>query len=163
MGDVDERLWGLLETWLEAEGIELDDLAVLGRGAGTVVRVTVDSPSGIGVDRIADLSRGISRLLDQQEALSGPYSLEVSSPGLERTLHRPAQYRKAVGSEVVVKTRAPVAGAQSHRGTLTAVNEDRVALAVDGADRTIPLTDVAQARTVFRWDKAPKPGKRGSR
>jgi ribosome maturation factor RimP len=78
-------------------------------------------------------------------------------------LRRPSQFRKAVGREVIVKTRAEVAGARSHRGILSAVGEGDVLVTVDGAERSIPLDHVTQARTVFQWEKAPKPGKRGAR
>ena len=162
MGD-DGRLWDLLGPYLEAEGVELDDLAVLGRGAGRVLRVTVDSAGGLDVDRIADLARGMSRLLDDTEDLDGPYTLEVSSPGLERTLKRPAQFRKAVGREVLVKTKTAIEGEQSHRGVLTDAGEGDVAVLVGDHSRTIPLAYVTQARTVFRWEKPAKPGKRGAR
>ncbi len=163
MGDVDRRLWGLLEPWLVAEGVELDDLEVLGTGAGRMVRVTVDAPGGVDVDRLADLSRGLNRLLDEEPSVGAAYTLEVSSPGLERPLRRPSQFRKAVGREVIVKTRAEILGSRSHRGILTAVGESDVLISVDGTDHPIPLDDVTQARTVFRWENAPKPGKRGVR
>jgi len=163
MGDGDGLLWELLGRYLEAEGVELDDLAVRGSGAGRVLRVTVDAAGGVSVDRIADLARGMSRLLDEVEGVDGPYTLEVSSPGLERALHRPEQYRKSVGREVLVKTRIAIEGTQSHRGVLTAVGDSDVLVTVDGTDHPIPLDDVTQARTVFLWEKAPKPGKRGAR
>ncbi len=163
MVDGDRRLWGLLEPWLEAEGVELDDLELLGTGAGRLVRVTVDAPGGIDLDRLTDLSRGLNRLLDDDPVLGGAFTLEVSSPGLERPLRRPSQFRKAVGREVVVKTRAEILGSRSHRGILTAVGDSDVLVSVDGSDHPIPFDDVTQARTVFRWEKAPKPGKRGVR
>ncbi|MFH1103990.1 MAG: ribosome maturation factor RimP [Actinomycetota bacterium] len=159
----DERLWDLLGPYLEAEGVELDDLVVLGGGAGRMLRVTVDSPGGLGVDRIADLAKGISRLLDEADDLDGPYTLEVSSPGLERSLSRPAHFRKSVGREVLVKTRVAVDGERTHRGVLTEATEGELGVLVDGRDRTIPLAEVAQARTVFRWEKPAKPGKRVAR
>jgi ribosome maturation factor RimP len=162
MGDVDRRLWDLLEPWLEAEGVELDDLEILGPGAGRLVRVTVDAPGGIDIERLADLSRGLNRVLDDDPMIGSSFTLEVSSPGLERPLRRPSQFRKAVGREVLVKTRSEVLGSRNHRGILTAVGESDVLVSVDGADHPIPLDDVTQARTVFRWEKAPKPGKRGA-
>ena len=162
MGDGDHRLWELLEPWLAAEGVELDDLEVLGIGAGRLVRVTVDAPGGVDVGRIADLSRGVSRILDEADFTGGSYTLEVSSPGLERPLRRPSQFRKALGREVVVKTTEAVSGSRSHRGILTSVGDTEVLVAVDGVDRPIPFDHVSQARTVFRWEKAPKPGKRGA-
>ncbi|WKZ82617.1 MAG: ribosome maturation factor RimP [Acidimicrobiia bacterium] len=163
MADVDVRLWDLLESWLGAEGVELDDLQMLGSSAGRIVRVTVDTPGGIDLERIAEVSQGLSRLIDAEGALAGSYTLEVSSPGLERPLRRPAQFRKAVGCEVVVKTSRPISGVNSHRGVLASADDTEVSLVVDGEDRHIPFTDVSQARTVFRWEKPPKPGKRGAR
>ena len=164
MGDVGERLWETLEPYLEAEGVELDDLDVRGRGNGRLVRVTVDAPGGVGVDRIAQLSRGVSRLLDEQDPVSGSYTLEVSSPGLERPLRRPSHFEKSVGREVDLKTVEPIDGAQRHRGVLERIDDAVLRLVVDGAERSIPMDSVTQAKTVFRWEKSPKPGgKRGKR
>lgn len=164
MGDVGERLWETLEPFLEAEGVELDDLDVRGRGNGRLVRVTVDAPGGLGVDRIAELARGVSRLLDEQDPVSGSYTLEVSSPGLERPLRRPSHFEKAVGREVDLKTVEPIDGAQRHRGVLERIDETTLRVVVDGSERSIPMDSVAQAKTVFRWEKSPKPGgKRGKR
>lgn len=164
MGDVVERLWVVLEPYLEAEGVELDDLDVRGRGSGRIVRVTVDAPGGVGVDRIAELSRGLSHLLDDSDPVSGSYTLEVSSPGLERRLRRPTHFAKAVGREVDVRTAAEIEGVRHHRGTLEQVEDSTLHLTVDGANRAIPIASVEQAKTVFRWEKTPKPGgKRGKR
>lgn len=164
MGDVGERLWETLEPYLEAEGVELDDLDVRGRGNGRLVRVTVDAPGGIGVDRIAAISRGVSRLLDEEDPLPGSYTLEVSSPGLERSLRRPSHFAKAVGREIDIKTTEAIEGAQRHRGVLEQADDRSLRVVVDGTERTIPLASVTQAKTVFRWEKAPKPGgKRGDR
>ena len=164
MGDVGERLWETLEPYLEAEGVELDDLDVCGRGNGRLVRVTVDAPGGLGVDRIATLARGVSRLLDEQEPVTGSYTLEVSSPGLERPLRRPSHFEKAIGREVDVKTLDPIDGAQRHRGLLERIDDRNLRVVVDGSERSIPMDSVAQAKTVFRWEKSPKPGgKRGNR
>jgi ribosome maturation factor RimP len=160
MSPAGERLWELLESHLRAEGIELDDLVVRDQGRSRLVRVVVDGEGGVGVDRIADLSRSLSRLLDQEDPVPGSYTLEVTSPGLERALRRPEHYRKSVGREVVVKTREDVAGARSHRGILEAFDGAVLSLSVDGAARALPLDLVSEARTVFRWDKAPKPGRK---
>jgi ribosome maturation factor RimP len=160
-------LWSLVAPYVEAEGIELDDLEVVGQGSGTIVRVTVDGPQSedagrlpVGVDRIAELSRGLSRLLDAEDPVSESYTLEVSSPGLERKLRRPRHYEKSLGREVKVKTHAPVDDARQHRGLLTAADADGFTLDIDGRPRTIGYENVASARTVFEWEKAPKPGKR---
>ena len=162
MDDTEGRLWGLIEPYLAAEGVELDDLQVRGGGGARLVRVTVDAAGGIDVEAVARLSQGLSRLLDEADVVPGAYTLEVGSPGLERDLRRPAHYRKALGREVVVTTRDDVAGARRHRGSIDEVAADGVTLLVDEEQRRIPFDQVAQARTVFRWEKPPKPGhKRG--
>ena len=158
------RLWPLFEPYLAAEGVELDDLDVRGGGRGRMVRVLVDAPGGLGVDRIAELSRGMSRLLDDEDPVNGSYTLEVSSPGLERPLRRPRHFEKAVGREVDLTTSSQIEGATHHRGTLTAATENGVTIEIEGVSREIPHEEITKAKTVFRWEKAPKPGgKRGER
>ncbi len=158
-GKVD-RLWAVIEPYVAAEGIELDDLEIVGKAPGVVVRVTLDAENGVGVDRLAEVSRRLSRLLDDEDPISGSYTLEVSSPGLERKLRRPSHFTKSIGRDVKVKSRTEVAGGHSHRGLLVAADEQGFVLEVDGENREITYGDVVSARTVFAWEKAAKPGKR---
>lgn len=160
MMDTADRLWETLDRYVSAEGVELDDVEVLGSGAGKVVRVTVDAEEGIDVERIAEVSRGLSRLLDESAPFGGTYTLEVSSPGLERSLRKPEHFRKSIGREVTIKTSKPVDDATSHRGALVAADDDAVTVRVDGAERTIPYAAISKARTVFVVERAPKPGKK---
>ena len=158
--EAEERLWSVAGPYLEAEGVVLDDLEVRGQGAGRIVRVTVDAEGGIGVDRIADISRHLGRIIEEGDLLTGPFLLEVSSPGLERPLRRFDHYRKAIGSEVVVKTTEAVDGARHHRGVARGAEDEAVTVEIDGVARRIPVGVVSSARTVFRWEKAPKPGRK---
>ena len=155
-----DRLWSEIEAFLAVEGVELDDLDLRGGGRGRILKVIVDAEGGLGLDRIADLARGLSRMLDEDDLITGPYSLEVTSPGLERPLRRPSQYRKSVGREVVVKTGAEVAGETSHRGVLDGVGEADVTLRVGDEARLIPFDAISGARTVFLWERTPKPGRK---
>ena len=148
-------LWDTIEGYLEAESVELDDLQWKGR----VLKVTVDADGGVDVDRIAELSRGISRLLDDDPSLIDSYTLEVTSPGLERPLRRPAHYRKAIGRQVAVTTSEPVDGDTHHRGTLTSYDEATIVIDVDGTPRSVATSLISSARTVFVWEPAGKPGK----
>jgi ribosome maturation factor RimP len=162
MDDLEARLSDVVVPYLAAEGVELDDVEVRGGGGARLVRVTVDAAGGMDVEAIARISQGLSRLLDETDLLAGAYTLEVGSPGLERDLRRPAHFGKSVGREVVVTTRDPLAGARRHRGVLDEVTGDAVTLRLTEGTLCIPFGQVAQARTVFRWEKAPKPGhKRG--
>lgn len=152
-----EQLWQVCEDYLGAEQLELDDLEVVGAGP-RVLRVTIDAEGGVGVDRLARVSRALSRLLDESEPFDGAYTLEVSSPGLERELKRPRHYEKAVGREVKVKTRDDIAGARNHRGVLHTADGEGFVLEVDGDRRRVEYDQVQSARTVFEWKKTPKPG-----
>jgi len=154
---VAERLWGTIEPYVAAEGVELDDLEVL--GGGQIVRVTLDATEPVGVDMIAELSRGIGRLLDADDPIKNAYTLEVSSPGLERKLTRQMHYEKSIGREIKVKTFAPIAGEKSHSGALLSVDDAGFVVDVDGENREFTYGDVSSARTVFVWEKAAPKGK----
>jgi ribosome maturation factor RimP len=158
MSRVPEGLWELIAGYLNAEDLELDDLEMVGQSRGPVLRVTVDREGGVGVDRLAETSRALSRLLDDDERLQTSYTLEVTSPGLERKLRRPAHYAKSIGREVIVKTHQEVGGERAHRGTLKSCDDDSCTIEVAGDLRTIPIELIASARTVFRWEPAAKPG-----
>ncbi len=154
-----EQIWKVVEPYLAAERLELDDLELLGRGRARTLRVTIDQSGGIDLDRISEVSRGLSRLLDAEIELDGPYHLEVTSPGLERKLTRPSQFQKSIGREVVVKT-----ATSTVRGLLTAAGEDGFTLQPDNSDGVeLAYESVASARTVFRWERAPKPGSPGGK
>lgn len=161
MSRVPEDLWELFYGYLQAEGLELDDLEMVGRDRVGLLRVVVDMEGGVGVDRLAETSRGLARLLDDDDRFQTSYTLEVTSPGLERKLRRPEHYAKSIGREVVVKTHEEIEGERAHRGTLESADEVACVISVDGIDRKIPVSDIASARTVFRWEPAAKPGAKG--
>jgi len=157
---MNQALRDVVETYLAAEEVELDDLTLKGGGKSRTLKVVVDAAGGLGLDRIADLARGLSHLLDENETVNGTYTLEVTSPGLERKLTRPAHYRKSIGREVVVITKEAIDGENSHRGTLEAVVSGGVTVRVDAEAREIAFGDVTRAQTVFRWKAKGKPGRK---
>jgi len=149
-----EQIWDVVEPYVTAEKLELDDLELIGRGPSRTLRVVLDTPDGRpDLDRISEVSRGLSRLLDAATDLEGPYQLEVSSPGLERKLSRRSHYQKSLGREVVVKT-----ADGTLRGVLTKADEADFELRTETDERAILYQQVVSARTVFRWERAPKPG-----
>jgi ribosome maturation factor RimP len=149
-------IWTVVEPYLAAERLELDDLELSGHGRGRVLRVTVDGDD-VDVDRLVEISRGLSRLLDDEPGLQAQYRLEVSSPGLERRLRRPAHYLKSVGREVVVRT-AEAGEKATYRGTITDADQSHFTVDAEQGPVTVSYDEVVSAKTVFRWEKAPKPG-----
>ncbi len=153
-----ERLWALIGPYVAEEGIELDDIEIVGSGGASIVRVIIDDEGPLDVDLIARISRGVSRLLDSEDPISSSYTLEVSSPGLERKLRRPRHYEKSIGREAKLKTRSPIDGERHHRGMIVGAGETEVTLETEQGSRVIPLEEVTSARTVFVWDAKAKPG-----
>jgi ribosome maturation factor RimP len=131
--------------------------------SGGVLRITVDREGGVDLDTIALVSRLVSRELDHDDPVPGRYTLEVTSPGLERPLRRPDHFRAAVGATVAVRLAHPVDELRRLHGTLVAADDDTITVRLDGdpdRERTVAYTDVERARTVFVWGPSPKPGKR---
>ena len=131
---------------------------------GGTIRVLVQRPDGLDLDEIAGLSRAISRVLDEEDPVPGRYTLEVSSPGLERPLRTPDHFRGAVGLDVKIKMRPGFDGPRRLTGAIVDVDEQSVRLRT-GDDETLrlDLADVTSARTVFEWGPGPKPGGPGER
>ena len=109
------------------------------------------------IDRLAELSRNLSRLLDNETDLEDQYQLEVSSPGLERKLKRPTHYAKSVGREVVAKVSSGDTNT-TLRGTIADAGDTSFTVDTDNGHQVVDYHDVVKAKTVFRWEKAPKPG-----
>ena len=147
---VAERVRDLIEPLVTASGLEVVEVEH-GRG---LLRVTLDREGGIDLDAITVLSERISDLLDVHDPVpGGRYTLEVTSPGLERTLRTPAQFRRFVGTLVAVKTRPDVEGDRRIEGELTAADEEGIVV----AGRHLVYGDLERARTVFEWGPSPKP------
>lgn len=146
-------LESLLEPVVEAMGLELVEATFRREGGRQVLRVTVDREGGVDLDTIAGASERISRRLDVEDFGAGPYTLEVSSPGVERPLRRPADFGRRVGERVKVRTHRPVDGSRTHVGTIRAADEASVTIATDAGERTLRYEDVSSARLVFEWGK----------
>ena len=160
-----ETIVAAIEPVLAPLGLELFDVQFTGSGRARTVRVMVDRDGGVDLDAISAASERIQPALDTVDDL-GPYTLEVSSPGLERPLQRPEHFRRAVGETVSVKVRGADGEVHRLRGELvppptSAASQSTSATAIvrEHAD----YDQIIQARTVFEWGAAPKPPKRRRR
>ncbi len=146
----------LVRPVVEHAGFEFVE-AVHESGAGrSVLRVVVDRPTGADLDALTELSRQVTRTLDGEGYGSGPYQLEVSTPGLERPLRRPAHFQRSIGEQVKVTMAALVLGTKTQTGTLISADDHGITIAVPSDDaseeRRVPYDDIASARTVVDWD-----------
>lgn len=160
-----DALAAVVEPVLDALGLRCYDVELTGAaGRARTLRVLVERADGSAadLDEITAATEALSPALDADRTadriLRGSYTLEVSSPGLERPLRRPDHWQGAIGELVSVKTR--IDGVSTRvRGTVTSVDDDGAVLDVDGTAHTIRFADVTQARTVFEWGPQPKPGR----
>ncbi|MEY2397682.1 MAG: ribosome maturation factor RimP [Actinomycetota bacterium] len=140
----------LVEPALAAKGIDVFDVEF---GAGRLV-VTVDREGGIDLEALTEANHVVSELLDEHDPIPDDrYLLEVSSPGLERTLRTPTHFASALGATVNVKLKPSVEGERRHEGLLEAADADAVTV----GGRRFAYDDIERARTVFVWGPTPKP------
>ena len=158
-----ERVRELVEPITSDLDLDLYDVE---RRGGTV-RITVDTPpgseAGISLDALSLATRLISRELDHEDPITSQYTLEVTSPGLERSLRTPAHFQREVGKDVTVRLAGhAVSDGEVRRidGKLVAADDTTATLlTAEGDERTITVADVDKARTIFEWGPKPKPGK----
>jgi len=141
-------LEALLEPAVSRLGYELVGVELLGRGRGMIVRLYIDREGGVSVEDCQRVSRQVSGLLDVEDPFPGPYTLEVSSPGLDRPLFKEEHFRRFAGHEVRVRTDVPLDGRRKFRGRLRGVRAGAVLLEVDGVEVALPMERIEQARLV---------------
>ena len=149
-----DELRELLEPAVQAVDLELFDVEMK---SGVLV-VTVDRDGGVDLDALTEANRAVSAVLDERDPFPGSYTLEVSSPGVERNLRVPRHFAQAVGETVSVKTRPQVPGERRLTGELVAADDDGFELAGETGRVRLVYSDVDRARTVFTWGPTPRPG-----
>lgn len=155
-----DRINEIVEPITQDLDIELVDVVY----NGGLLRVTIDKSGGLGSDLLTRATRMISRDLDHEDPISGAYTLEVSTPGLERPLKTTAHYVRAVG-EIVAINLNPGNELRRAKGELIAADEEAITLAGKSGDEQIRITydQISKAKTVFEWKAAPKPGSESPR
>jgi ribosome maturation factor RimP len=112
-----------------SSGVEVVEVDMRGSGNARMLRVYIDKPGGVTHEDCANVSRELSTVLDVEDAVpGGPYVLEVSSPGLDRKLSRPADFERFTGSRIKLTTRTPVNGNRHFEGRLQSFHEGRMTL-----------------------------------
>ena len=142
----------LVAPVVEASGLELVEVTFRREAGRKVLRVVVDREGGVDIDTISATAEQVSRRLDLEGFAPGPYALEVSSPGIERPLRRPVDFRRRVGDRVKVRTVSPIEGARNHAGALVSADAEAIVIATDGGELRVPYEQIASARTVADWD-----------
>ncbi len=145
-----------VEPAVVALGLAVYDVEIVGAAGTRTLRLTVTGDDGIDLETITAVTHAVSPIVDDAAPIGGSFLLEVSSPGIERTLRLPEHYTGAIGEEVSIKFHTS-AGPRRVRGLLRSFDGTNcVVESDDGVGEEIAIADVTQARTVFEWGPQPR-------
>lgn len=147
------RVWEIAGPVLAEEGMEIIDIELQREGGrkGRMLRLYLDKEGGPSLDDLTRVSRLLSELLDAQADINEPYTLEVSSPGINRSLKKVEHFVRFVGKRVRVRTREAVEGRRSFLGLLKEVEKDRIVLLQEGSEFNIPFSSIEKANYEHDW------------
>lgn len=141
----------LLEPVGKTHGYEIVDVDWTNDAGKSVLRVYIDKDGGVDVDDCSKLSGYFEDVLDMEDALSGKYQFEVSSPGLNRPLRTKPHYEKALGQKVHIVTHEKIDGRKNYKGILKAAEEAHVVVEIDNQEFQVPLAQIAKAHIVYQF------------
>ena len=149
MGPIEERLMRLLEPTIAGMGYELLGLEYLGQGKHSRLRLYIDGPEGIGLGDCEAVSHQVSGILEVEDPIKGQYSLEVSSPGLDRPLFKPAHYTSYLGRKVKLRTRLAIAGQRNFQGEIQSVEDEDVYISIENGEQLkLAVKDIERANLI---------------
>lgn len=160
MSDKHSEIAALLGPTIESLGLELLGIEYLPAPGGATLRLYIDVPAAIEagqagrtvtIDDCEAVSREVSAQLDVADPITGNYTLEVSSPGLDRPLFTPAQFARFAGEQAKVALKLPQDGRRRLQGTILRVEEDAIVFALDGAEFAVAADNIDKARLVPDW------------
>ncbi|QKT02567.1 ribosome maturation factor RimP [Ectothiorhodospiraceae bacterium 2226] len=149
MARAGKALENLIEPAVTALGYELVGAEFHSQGGrGGLLRLYIDAEAGITLDDCERVSRQVSAVLEVEDPIPGRYTLEVSSPGLDRPLFSAAHYNRFLGRRARLRLQQPVEGRRKITGVIVAVRDETVVLEEDGAEYAVPLVNVEKANLV---------------
>ncbi|MFC1578904.1 ribosome maturation factor RimP [Pseudomonadota bacterium] len=146
MAGKDQQITDLLGATIEALGFELWGVEYLSQGRHSLLRIYIDAEEGISVEDCALVSQQVGSVLDVEDPITGEYTLEVSSPGMDRLLFRLDQYPGFVGEVVELRLRTPFEGRRKFKGVLTGIEGEDVVVRVDDHEYLLPHSAIEKAR-----------------
>jgi len=151
LASLEQRLEDIIRAPIMALGFELVGVEYI-RSRNPVLRIYIDSDNGITVDDCADVSRQVSAVLDVEDPITTAYSLEVSSPGMDRPLFTLEHYRRFLGEEITISLRIAIANRRNWKGVIKAVDDNEmITLTVDDKDEIFALSNIQKANIVPKF------------
>ncbi|CAM4254060.1 ribosome maturation factor RimP [Vibrio astriarenae] len=151
MTGLERQLIELLEAPVEASGYELVGIEFIRAGQHSTLRIFIDHENGINVDDCAEVSHQVSAVMDVEDPISVAYSLEVSSPGLDRPLFKAAHYEQRIGQEVNLVLNMAVGNRRKWKGTIHSVDGETITLTVDGQNEEFVLSNISKANIIPKF------------
>lgn len=142
----EQSLLAELEPLAEQHGVEIVTVEIVGARKAPTVRVYIDTPEGVGFDELASAQAWINDRMDEIDPFPGAYTIEVSSPGIDRPLRTPEHFERFTGETVHVVCNKPIEGRGKYTGTLAGFSDGNVLVQVDDAQVSIPLDNVKKAQ-----------------
>ena len=139
----------LIEPTVKALGLELWGIDLSQQGKYSLLRIYIEREQGVMIEDCEKVSRQVSALLDVEDPIAGEYTLEVSSPGLDRPLFSANQFEQFAGSKVNLRLRNPLEGRRKFRGSIVKVEGDNICLQVDDTEYDLVHSDIEKANIVF--------------
>lgn len=147
----ESRTEQLLAPILERFGVEIYDIEYVKEGSDWYLRVYIDKPEGVNIDDCENVSRALSDELDKEDFIEDAYILEVSSPGLGRTLKKDKHLAKSIGEEVEIKTYKPIDKQKEFQGILKAFDAETITLATEKEEQVFARNEIALIRLAFHF------------
>jgi ribosome maturation factor RimP len=147
-----EQLQAMLAPVVEALGYQCWGVEFISQGKHSLLRIYIDSADGILVEDCEKVSRQISGVLDVEDPIASEYTLEVSSPGMDRPLFTLEQFAAHAGEQVKIKLRSPFEGRRNFQGILRGTEEQDVVVLVDDHEYLLPIDSVDKANIIPRFD-----------
>ena len=151
MATLEQNLQEMLQGAVEDLGCELWGIECQRAGRFMTVRLFIDKEGGVTVDDCADVSRQVSAILDVEDPIADKYNLEVSSPGLDRSLFTLPQFERYIGQDIAVHLRIPVMERRKWQGKLERIEYDMVTLIVDGQEQVLVFGNIQKANVVAKF------------
>ena len=146
----EQQLLDQLEPVAAKNGVEIVSVEVIGSSKAPVIRVYVDAEGGVSFKELTESQEWIGQMMDDIDPFPGAYTLEVSSPGIDRPLRTEAHFARFVGEQAKVRTNGPIEGQANFKGVIESVADGCVTLSFDGKEVAIPISSMRRANLVGR-------------
>lgn len=152
MAKFEHKLTEMLRPAVEEVGKDLLGVEFVSAGKHSILRIFIDHENGINVDDCAEVSRQVGAILDVEDPISSEYSLEVSSPGLDRPLFDLPHFQAVIGETINVKISMPLNGRRKFKGKLVSIENDTLIVTVDGEDYELIFSNIDKANLVPNFE-----------